>query len=80
MKNLWHKIEDNFGNERDLYSFDDAYGKVSKYSLEHDAYLYLCNYYTCGVKKSMSLKAAIKQMEKWENNMGIWERMKREDR
>ena len=71
------QIEDNFETVRDLYSFNDAYETVSKYSVEHEAYLYLCNYYTCGVKKSMSLKAAIKQMEKWENNVLAWERMKK---
>jgi len=48
---------------KDEYRFDDAYGTVSKFCAESDAYLFKCSYLKAGIEKSDSEAVMLGKME-----------------
>ncbi len=49
------------------YRFDDAYEKI--YELNGNAYVYLTNYFSTGVTKSMSYAEAEHEVESWKDGL-----------
>lgn len=55
---------------KDKYRFDDAYGKVSVFLEEKNAYLFECTYHVAGIKAKMREKTKIAKMAEYdERNM-----------
>ena len=53
------------------YRIDWACESIYKYSEHHDAYIYLCSFYTVGATRSNRKSTVIKKVENWYNRTGF---------